>query len=185
RTTHSNAPSSSCRQPPRYFLFVHTCMGEAVVVRTARMQNPRDRQVEVQLIVRQPRERSRRDGHPVIRLAATDDLLFPRPAERVVHVPDELDLTVVCLRTRGTEKYLRRRYRRDLLEPFGEFDRGIVALGGEEMAEGKLAHLRRRRLDQLFVAVAECGAPQPCHALDIGLALAVVDEHPLPALAHH
>src|SRR5262249_27852936 len=117
-----------------------------------------------------------------------DDLLFPRPAERVVHVPDELDLTVVCLRTRGTEKYLRRRYRRDLLEPFGELDRGVMALGGEEMAEGELAHLRRRGLDQLFVAVAEGGAPeprpapQPRHALEIGLALAVVDEHALPAL---
>src|SRR6516164_9473918 len=37
-------------------------------------------------------------------------------------------------------------------------------------------------LDQLFVAVAEGGAPEPRHALEIGLALAVVDEHALPAL---
>src|SRR5262249_39848204 len=107
----------------------------------------------------------------------------PRPAEGVVHVPDELDLAVVCLRTRRAEKYLRGRYRRDLLEPFGELDRGIVALGAEQMAKGKLAHLRRRRLDQLFVAVTECGAPKSRHALDISLALAVVDKHPLPALA--
>src|SRR5262249_4828155 len=143
------------RQPPREFLFGLTRMGEAVVVRTARMQNPRDRQGENQLIFRQPRERNRRDGYALRGLAAADDLLFPRSAERVVHVPDELDLTVVCLRTGGTEKYLRRRYRRDLFEPFGELDRGIVALGGEEMAEGGLAHLRHRRLEPLCIAVAE------------------------------
>src|SRR5262249_29153200 len=33
-----------------------------------------------------------------------------------------------------------------------------------------------------FVAVAEGGAPEPRHALEVGLALAVVDEHSLPAL---
>src|SRR5262249_52463274 len=113
---------------------------------------------------------------------AADDLLFPWPAERVVHVPDELDLAVVCLRARGAEKHLRRRNGRDLLKPFGELDRGIVALGAEEMAEGELAHLRRGGRDQLFVAVPEWGAPEPRHALEIGLALAVVDEHALPAL---
>src|SRR5262249_221433 len=111
-------------------------MGEAVMVRTARMQNPRDRQVEIQLIVRQPRERSRRDGHTVIGLAAADDLLFPRPAERVVHIPDELYLTFLPLRTGGEEEYFRRGSRRDLLEPCGGPDRGVMALGGEEMAEG-------------------------------------------------
>src|SRR5215469_352836 len=35
---------------------------------------------------------------------------------------------------------------------------------------------------RICVAVTECGAPQPRHALDIGLALAVVDEHSLPTL---
>src|SRR5262249_58976292 len=88
----------------------------------------------------------------------------------------------VCPRARGEEIFLGGRYRRDLLEPFGELDRGIVALGAEQMAKGELAHLRRRRLDQLFVAVTECGAPESRHALDIGLTFAVVDEHSLPAL---
>ena len=169
-------------QPPRELLFGLPRMREAVVVRTARVQNPRDRQVEIQLVVGQPGERSRRHRDAVIALEAADDLLLARPAERVVHVPDELDLAVVCLRTRGAEKYLRGRYRRDLLDPFGEFDRGIVALGAKEMAKGQLAHLRRRRLDQLFVAVTECSAPESRHALDVGLTFAVVDEHPLPTL---
>src|SRR5216684_6559442 len=52
------------------------------------------------------------------------------------------------------------------------------------MREGELAHLRRRRLDQFFVAVAERRTPQPGHALDIGLAVAVVDENALAALEH-
>src|SRR5580692_3921623 len=50
------------------------------------------------------------------------------------------------------------------------------------MSEGELAHLRRRGLDQLLVAVAERGAPQPRHAFDVRLAVGVVDINALPAL---
>ena len=53
---------------------------------------------------------------------------------------------------------------------------------GEQMREGELAHLRGGGLDQLFVAVAERGAPQPGHAFDIGLAVGVVDIDALAAL---
>jgi len=51
-----------------------------------------------------------------------------------------------------------------------------MAFAGEEVCERQLAHLRRRRLDQLLVAVAERRAPQPRHALDVTPALRVVDE---------
>src|SRR5262249_60619725 len=101
------------RQSPREFLFGLARLREAVMVRTARMQNPRDRQVEIQLIVRQPRERSRRDGHTVIGLVAADDFLFSRPGQRVCFVPDELVLTVRCPRTRGAKKNFRHWYRAD------------------------------------------------------------------------
>src|SRR6266487_2942125 len=57
-----------------------------------------------------------------------------------------------------------------------------MALGGEKVAKGKLTHLRRSGLDQLFVAVAKRRAPQPRHPFDIGPALGVVDEHALSAL---
>src|SRR4029077_16813801 len=57
-----------------------------------------------------------------------------------------------------------------------------MALRGEEMGEGQLAHLRRRGLDQLFVAVAQRRAPQPGHPFDIGFAFCVVYEHALAAL---
>src|SRR5260370_39597509 len=52
------------------------------------------------------------------------------------------------------------------------------------MGEGAAEHMRRRGLAQLFVAVAERRAPQPGHALDIGLAVIVVDEDSLAALEH-
>src|SRR3954451_4891746 len=57
-----------------------------------------------------------------------------------------------------------------------------MALPGKQVTERKLAHLRGRGLDQLFIAVAERRAPQPGHALDICLAVAVVDGHALAAL---
>src|SRR5215469_9575557 len=57
-----------------------------------------------------------------------------------------------------------------------------MALSGEEMGEGELAHLRRRGFDQFFVAVTQRRAPQPRHAFDIGFAFGIVDEHALAAL---
>ena len=54
-----------------------------------------------------------------------------------------------------------------------------MALAGEEMRERELAHLRGGGLDQLLVAVAERGAPQPRHAFDVTFAFGVVDEDAL------
>jgi len=48
--------------------------------------------------------------------------------------------------------------------------------------EGEPAHLRRGRLDQLLVAVAQRRASTAPTCLDIGLPLLSVDEHALPAL---
>ena len=98
---------------------------------------------------------------------------FFGPAERVVHVPDELDLGVVRFRSGRAEEHLRDRHRRDLLELLGELDRRIVAAPAEQVRVGQLAHLRGRGLHQLLVAVAERRAPQPRHAFEIGLAVGV------------
>jgi hypothetical protein len=73
---------------------------------------------------------------------------------------------------------------RQLLQFFRELDRGIVTLEGEQMAEGELAHLRAGDLDQFLVAVAERRAPEPGHAVDIRLAVAVVEPHTLTTLDH-
>ena len=52
---------------------------------------------------------SEADGNrdAVIALQPRDDLLLLRPAERIVIVPDELDLRVVGVRARGAEEHLR------------------------------------------------------------------------------
>ena len=100
RVLFANEILELVRQSPREFRFGLARMRQAVMVRASRVQNSRDRQIEIAVIVRQSRERGRCNGHTVIGIAAADDLLFARPAERIVHVPDELDLAVVRLRAR-------------------------------------------------------------------------------------
>ncbi len=148
------------------------------------MENARDRQVEVGVVVRQAGERGRPDGEAVEALHAADDLLLLRAAERVVHVAHQLDLGVVRLRAGIAEEHLRDRDRCHLLELLGELDRRIVALAVVEMAEAELLHLSGRGVGELFVAVTERRAPQAGHALEIRLALDVVDVHALAALDH-
>ena len=157
-------------------------LGEAIVMRTAGVQKARQRQIEIAVVGGDAGQRSRGDGDAMIRLHAADDLLFLRPAKRVVEVPDELDLAVVRLRSGIAEEDLRDRHRRHVLELFRKLDRRIVALAGEQMREGKLAHLRGGGFDQFLVAVAERGAPQPRHALDVRLAVGVVDINAFAAL---
>ena len=72
--------------------------------------------------------------------------------------------------------------RDQFLQSFSELDCGIMAFAGEEMGERQLAHLCSRGLDQLFIAVAERGAPKPRHALDVLFALGVIDEYALSPL---
>jgi hypothetical protein len=169
-------------EPARERLLALAVVGVAVMVRAAGVQKARQRQVEVAMIAGEAGERGRGDGDAVIGLDAADDLLLVRPAERIVEIPDKLDLGVVRLRSGIAEKNFRDRHRRDLLELLRQFDRRIVALAREQMRERELAHLRRGCFDEFLVAVAERGAPQPRHALDIGLAGGVVDEDPLSAL---
>ncbi len=145
------------------------------------MQKARQRNVEVAMIAREPGQRSGGDGDTVIGLQAADDLFLLRLAARVVEVPEKLDLRVVRLRSGTAEKHLRDRHRRDLFELLGQFDCRIVALAGEEMREGELAHLRGGGFDQFLVAVAERRAPEARHAFDIGLTVRVVDVDALPA----
>ena len=155
---------------------------EAVIVRTGRMQETRQWNVEIAMIAGKSGERGSGDGDAVIGLHTADDLFLLRFAARVVEIPDKLDLGVVRLRSGIAEEHLRDRHRRDLLELLGKLDRRIVALAGEEMRERKLAHLRGGGLDQFFVAVAERRAPKPGHAFDIGLAVGIVDIDALAAL---
>ena len=70
----------------------------------------------------------------------------------------------------------------DLLQPVGQFDRGIMALAAEEMRERQFFHLRARGFGEFGIAMPQRRAPQAGHAFEIGFAAGVVDPHALPAL---
>ncbi len=171
-------------EPGRELLLGLALVREAIVMRACGVADVGDRHVEVDLIVGQAGERRRCDRNAVIRFDAADNLLPARPSERVVHVPDKLDLGVVRLRAGVAEEHLGDRHRRDLLEPFGELDRRIMTFGAEQMRERELAHLRSGSVDQFFVTVAKRRAPQAGHALDVGFAIGVIDIDALRALDH-
>ena len=58
----------------------------------------------------------------------------------------------------------------------------IVRLAAEDVGEGELAHGLRGRLDEFLVAVAERRAPQAGQALDVALALVVIEIDALAAI---
>jgi hypothetical protein len=81
-------------------------LGKTVMMRAAGVEEAGQRQVEVAMVGRQSGQRSGNDGNAVIALDAADDLLLVRPAERIVEIPDELNLSVVGLRARVAEERL-------------------------------------------------------------------------------
>jgi hypothetical protein len=72
--------------------------------------------------------------------------------------------------------------RRNGFQLFGKLGGALMAAPAKDMAEGKLAHLFRCRIDKLRLAIAERGTPEPGHAFDIFLALAVEDMNAFTAL---
>ena len=122
--------------------------------------------------------------HAVIGLHAADDLLRPWFSARIVGIPEQLDLRVVRFRTGIGEEHFPDRKRRHVFELLRQRDGRLMAAAGEEMAEGELAHLLRRRLDQRLLAPAERRAPEPGHCLDVILAALVIDAHALAPLEH-
>ena len=97
------------------------------------------------------------------------------PAEGVVVVPNQFDDGIVRFRAGVGEKDLGHLDRRHLQQAFCQIDRRHVRFLREGMIVGQLAHLSRGRLDQPFLAKAERGAPQAGQALNVFLALRVVD----------
>ena len=176
--------AQALHHPRNEFGLALALMAETVVMRAVGMQHARKRQVEAVVVGRQAGQRGRHERHAMIGLLTRDDLLLLGPAQRIVHVPGKLDLRVVGLRAGRGVEHLGDRHRRQLLELLGQLDGRLRALGGEQVIVGQGAQLLRRRLDQLFLAEAQPRAPQPRHALDIGLALGVVDEDALAALDH-
>src|SRR5215470_17334610 len=103
------------RQSRRKRLFALTVVREAIMVRASGLEKSWQRQIKINVVVNEAGHRAGRDCQTVERPQPTDDLLFLWPAERVVHVPDQLDLAVIRFRSGIAKEHLRNRYRRDLL----------------------------------------------------------------------
>ncbi len=164
------------------FLLALALMRKPVMVRAGGVQDIGDGQIEIGMVGRQSRQRGGGDGDAVIALEAGDDLLLLRASASVIIIPDQLDLAVIGLRARRGEEHLRDRHRRDLLQLLRELDRRIVAAPGKQVLEGQFEHLLIGCFGQFPIRIAERGAPQTGHALEIGLALGIVDPDTLAAL---
>src|SRR5215469_9607637 len=106
---------------------------------------------------------------------SADDLFFVRPAERIVEVPNKLDLRVVGFRAGTAKEHLRDRDWRDLFELFSKLDCGVVTSASEQMGKRKLPHLGGSRFDKFLITVTERCTPKPGHPFDIAFALGVID----------
>ena len=151
-----------------------------VPVVAAGVEDVRDRQVEALVHRGQARERARRHRDAVVAVLAGDDLLLLRLAAGVVVVPHELAHVVVGLGARVREPHPRHRHRSGVEQPLRKVDGGQGRALEEGVVGRELAHLRDRGLDQALVAEPERRAPQPRHALDVLVALEVLDVDPVP-----
>src|SRR5216684_1264195 len=120
---------------------------------------------------------SARRGHgdAVIALHARDDLLLAVPPARVVVVPRHLDGGVVRLGPGVAEEHLRHLHRHQGDQALGQLRGGIVRFVIEDVVVGQAPQLPSRRVDQPLLAEAQRGAPQAREALDIFLAVLVID----------
>jgi hypothetical protein len=113
-----------------------------------------------------------------------DQLLLLGLAAGVVVVPGHLDLHVVGFRSGRAEQQLRCLARRELFQRFGQFDGQVVRLAGKDVGVGQPLHLLGGNVDNFLVAIAQRRAPQARQALDVLLALVVVDVDALAFLDH-
>ena len=160
-------------------------LGEAVVVGAGGMDEVGDRKIEVAVVVGQAGQAGRGDGDSVVAAYAGDDLLLLRPAQGVVVIPDDLDRGVVGLRPRVVEEDLRHRDGSSLSTRSASSMQGSCDFVREAVVEWQHCHLPPRRLDQPRLAEAQRGAPQSGQALDVFLALVVVDMYPAAAGDDH
>ncbi len=140
-------------------LFALPGLPESIPVRAIDVQDVRDRQVEIAVIVGKPGEAGARDSHAVIPLHPAQDLFLLRAADRIVVIPDQLDHGIVGLRARVHEEHFRHRHRRDAEKFLCELDPDVVRFGSEGVIVRQLEHLAVGGLRQ--PALGESKTPSP------------------------
>ena len=158
-------------------------MGVAPVVRRPDIAHLRQRQPEgtdIGLAV----EAARGDGRAVIGHGAGDEGASRRLAGAPGHHPEHLDDGVVGLRARIDEVDPGDLHRRDLDQLLGERDRRHCGAAEEGVVGRHLRHRFMGRLHQPGLAEAGDHVPETRHALQIALAMGVVDIDTFAPLQH-
>ena len=144
-------------------------------MRRTGVQEPVERHVKTLMGVFDARQARRGQRDTVIGLVAPDDLLLFGSAQRIVVVPDDLDLGVIGFRAGIGEEHLAHIARRNGDQLFSQIDGHFVGAMGEALNIGELEHLVVGDLGEAFLAESQRGAPQPGHALDDLIALIIID----------
>ena len=132
------------------------------------------RRIEMGQVGRQAGERARRDGHPMVGPFAGDYLVFFRVADNVGVIAQQLDVGVIGIRAGIAEEHFRVLDRHHAGQFVRQVHAGLMGLAAEHMGEGQFAQLLADAVDQFAIAIAQAGAPQPRHSLQVLLALVVV-----------
>src|SRR2546429_4756831 len=111
----------------------------------------------------------------MIGLPSSDDLLLSRATQQVVVIPDQLQLGLVGIASRGSEEHSRHRNRRAGEQRLGAFDGDVGGHAVEGMEERKLGALCCYSVRNLAPAIAQVDAPQARHSVEIFLAVDVLD----------
>ena len=139
---------------------------------------------EMLAVVRYAADRNAAESDAVIGALAGDDLVFLRLANGVEVVAQQLHLGVVGIGARVAQEHLGIVHRHHPGQRVRQGHGGRVGLAAKQMRVGEGAHLLRRGRDDFLVAIAQRGAPETAHALQVLPPLVVVDIHALTALDH-
>ena len=131
--------------------------------------------IEAAVVVRQPSQAGCHRGSAVVTTLARNDLLFMGFADDVVVVPDQLDLRLVCVRTRQTKEDALHASacKRDQL--LGQQDSFRVRGAREDVVVGQLARLLSNGVDDSLSAVAHIHTVHAGHAVDDRASVGVSD----------
>ena len=162
-------------------------MGPTVVIGGARAEYAQrlKRQLEMRMIGGNRSERRGSQCHAVVALLSCNHLDAVRLARGLGMVSDQLKQRIVSIRARVAQEHptiLHRHHRRQFIS---QLDRGGVGLATKHMAKAEFAHLALGSFNDFLVPVAKGSAPETCHALQIALALLVVDIGAFCTSHHH
>ena len=115
------------------------------------------------------------DGRAVVGVAAADDVFLLRLAQQAVVTLDQAYIGVVGLGAGIGKEHVVELRRRDFHQRPGQFHRGLVGTLEKIIVEGQLLQLGVDRILDALLAIPQVAAPEPRHAIQHFVAVAVID----------